>query len=153
MSLWVRTARVVSGVGLGAVAALHGVWAAGSSWPARDRRALGEAVVGNSEAFPGPRATATVAGVAATGALVTAGALGNGRGVVRVRRLAGLALLTRAAVGGDVALAALGMPAAKERFLRLDNRFYRPLCAVLGAAVLIGARRRPRTAHPEGTAL
>lgn len=152
MSLWVRGARVVSGIGLGAVAALHGVWAAGSSWPARDRRALGEAVVGGPDAFPGTGATAAVAGIAATGAVVTAGAFGNGRGVVRVRRLTGLALLTRAAVGGDVALAALGMPAAQDRFVRLDARVYRPLCAVLGVAVLIGAKRRPRPARTANTA-
>lgn len=144
MSVLVRGARVVSGVGLGAVSALHGMWAAGSHWPARDRSALAEAVVGNADALPSGRATATVAGVAAAGAILTAGALGNGKGVVRLRRLAGLALLTRAAVGGDVALAVLGLPPAKAPFTSLDNRFYRPLCAVLGLAAMVGSRRRQR---------
>lgn len=142
MSVLQGTARVISGVGLGAVGALHAAWAAGSHWPARDRRALGEAVIGNAEELPSGAATGVVAGVAAASGLITAGAFGNGKGIVRVRRLIGLALLARAAVGGDVALAALGMPPAKARFISLDNRFYRPLCAVLGIAALLGARRR-----------
>lgn len=146
MSVLVRGARLVSGVGLGAVSALHGLWAAGSHWPARDRFSLAEAVVGNADALPSGRATATVAGVAVAGAAITAGALGNGRGVVRLRRLIGIALITRAAVGGDVALAALGLPPAKSQFISLDNRFYRPLCAVLGLAAMVGSRRRSRSA-------
>ncbi|WP_125099101.1 DUF3995 domain-containing protein [Leucobacter chromiireducens] len=143
MSAFRRLSRVVSGVGLGVVAALHAAWASGSSWPARNRKELTELVVGNRRAMPSPRATATVAGVAGVAAVATAGAFGEGKAVVRGRRLVGLALLGRAALGGDVALALLDLPPAGKKFQRLDARWYRPLCAVLGLAVLCGARRRP----------
>ncbi len=150
MSAFRSVSRLVSGVGLGAVAALHAAWASGSTWPARNRQELAEAVVGNRNALPDRRATAAVAGIAGVAAVTTAGAFGESTALVRGRRLVGVALLGRAALGGDVALALLGMPPAGKRFLALDDRWYRPLCAVLGVAVLAGARRK-RNASPEGT--
>lgn len=135
-----RTARMVSGIGLGAVSALHAVWTAGSHWPARDRKTLAAAVIGNDTGFPSRAATATVALGASVAGVIAAGGLGSSPNMVRVRRVIGVALLTRAAAGGDVALAALGRPHGQPRFISLDNRFYRPLCALLGLATLIGAR-------------
>ncbi len=155
MSAFQGVARAVAGIGIGAVAAVHTAWAAGSTWPAGSRAELAEAVVGNRNAMPDRRATAVVAGVAAIAAVTAAGAFGESRAVVRGRRLIGAALLGRAALGGDVALAALGLPAAGERFRELDCRWYRPLCATLGTAALFGARasrRGDRNAEPRATA-
>ena len=41
-----RPPAMVAGAGLVAIGALHLVWAAGSSWPARTRRDLAQAVTG-----------------------------------------------------------------------------------------------------------
>ena len=73
---------------------------------------------------------------------MAAGALGESRLIVFGRRLAGVALIVRAVLGGEFALQVLGMGPADARFRRLDARYYRPLCAVLGIAVLLGSRRR-----------
>ncbi|MBL3698660.1 DUF3995 domain-containing protein [Leucobacter luti] len=142
MTTLTKTARSISGIGLGAVGAVHALWATGSHWPARSRGRLAEAVVGNADALPGPRACAVVAGAAVLAGGVAAGIGGEARLAVRARRLTGVALLARGALGGDVALAVLGLPPAKQRFRDLDNRWYRPLCGVLGLAALVGARSR-----------
>jgi len=134
-------ARVISWIGLTAVGGLHLCWSAGSSWPAKNRARLASATVGNARAMPAPGPTAVVGAAALVGGAVTAGALGESRLIVCGRRLIGLALLARAMLGGEVALRALGMGAPDPRFRRLDARAYRPLCAVLGAAVLLGSRR------------
>ena len=107
--------------------------------------------MGNSRAFPDAAGTAVVgAGAIAAGALA-GGALGEGRAATGARRVIGIALLARAALGGGPALAAMGLPPAGRRFRELDGTFYRPLCAVLGVATLIGAgggaRRRERGAR------
>jgi len=136
----VTLARFVAWLGLTAVGVVHAVWAAGSSWPAKNHKELSQLTVG-SQAQPTAAATAVVAATAITGGAVAAGALGEGRPVVTARRLAGGLLIARAALGGDAALSVLGLPKAGKRFIELDNRYYRPLCAVLGFAVLVGARR------------
>ncbi|MCD2498314.1 MULTISPECIES: DUF3995 domain-containing protein [Microbacterium] len=134
-------ARVISGIGLAGVGVLHLCWSAGLNWPAKNRARLASATVGNARAMPAPGPTAVVGAVALVGGVVTAGALGESRLIVSGRRLIGLGLLTRAVLGGEVALRVLGMGPADPRFRRLDARAYRPLCAVLGAAVLLGSRR------------
>lgn len=134
--------RLVAWAGLTAAGVLHAIWASGSPWPAKNRRRLGEAVVGNAKAMPEAEATWAVAGAAFTGAALVAGGFGEGRVAVGLRRLMGAGLVARAALGGDAALAALGLPPAGKRFRELDRRYYRPLFAVLGLAVLAGARRR-----------
>ncbi|MFF2272201.1 DUF3995 domain-containing protein [Agromyces sp. NPDC058136] len=136
----VRTSRAVAAVGLVGVGALHAAWASGSSWPARSRRELADAVVG-SDAAPAPLATAAVAVAATAGGIVAGGALGDRPIAVVGRRAAGLALIARAVVGGPVACRLLGLPEPSDRFRKLDARWYRPLCAVLGVAALLGARR------------
>ena len=134
-------ARVISWIGLTGVGGLHLWWSAGSSWPAKNRARLASATVGNAHAMPAPGPTAVVGAAVLVGGAVTAGALGESRLIVCGRRLIGLALLARAVLGGEVALRALGMGPPDPRFRRLDARAYRPLCAVLGAAVLLGSRR------------
>ena len=136
-----RLARLTGWAGLTAAGALHAIWATGSSWPAKSSKRLGEAVVGNAHAMPDARATWSVAGAALFGAAVAAGGLGEGRAAVGLRRLMGAGLLARAIVGGDVALSTLRLPAPGERFRELDRRCYRPLFGVLGASLILGARK------------
>lgn len=144
MRFLTKTSRLVAWTGLTAVGALHLAWAAGSNWPERNRKRLGEAVVGSSKMFPSPGATATVGGLALAAGAVAGGALGEGCAVVGARRAIGAALFARAALGGEAFASGLGLPPSGRRFLDLDRRFYRPLCAVLGAATLIGAGGKPR---------
>ncbi|MBL3687386.1 DUF3995 domain-containing protein [Leucobacter zeae] len=144
MSALTGIARFVGWAGLTSVGALHLVWASGSPWPERSRKRLAEAVVGSSKGMPDPGATALVGGAALVTGAIAGGAWGEGRAAVGVRRLVGAALLARAALGGDAALTALGLPAAGRRFRHLDRSIYRPLCTVLGLAVLVGARSRSR---------
>lgn len=136
----VGVSRVIAACGLVGVGLLHAMWASGSSWPARSRRELADAVVG-SEAAPAPVPTAAVAVAATAGGIVAAGALGDRPIAVAGRRAAGTALIARAVLGGPFACRVLGLPEPSDRFRELDARVYRPLCAVLGVAVLLGARR------------
>ena len=143
MSAITRTARLVSWAGLTAAGALHAIWASGSTWPEKNAKRLAEATVGSSQAAPSDGATWAVSGLALTGGAIAAGGLGEGKFVVGLRRLAGVALIARAAVGGDAVLDALGLPEPGRRFRELDRRYYRPAFGVLGAALLIGARKKP----------
>ncbi|WP_449276844.1 DUF3995 domain-containing protein [Leucobacter sp. GX24907] len=136
-----RTARLVGWAGLTSVGVLHAMWGAGSSWPAKNRKQLGKAVVGSAKAMPSAEAAWVVSGAAFSGAAVVAGGLGEGRVAVGLRRVIGLLLLVRGAAGGEAALRTLGLPEGGKRFNELDRRFYRPFCSTLGIAVLIGARR------------
>lgn len=136
----VTLARFIAWLGLTAVGVLHAVWAAGSTWPAKNRKQLAQATVGSNQ-NPDAQATAVVAVTAIAGGAVAAGALGESALPVAGRRIAGLALVARSALGGDAALSVLGLPKANKRFVELDNQYYRPLCAVLGVALLIGARK------------
>ncbi|QIM16332.1 DUF3995 domain-containing protein [Leucobacter insecticola] len=142
MGIVKRTARSVGTTGLLAVGALHLVWASGSSWPAKNGKRLSEAVIGNAKLRPSPEATLGVAAAAIGGGLVAGGALGEGRGVVALRRLMGFGLIARAVVSEELLMEALGLPESGQRFRQLNRQYYRPLCAVLGVAVLLGARDR-----------
>lgn len=133
--------RALAAVGLLGVGALHAAWAAGSSWPARDRRTLAEAVVG-SPAMPPAAACAVVAiGTGAAGALV-AGVGAQRRLAIAARRAAGLALIGRGLAGGIAAGRMLRLPSPNARFRHLDARYYRPLCCALGLATLLSSRQR-----------
>ncbi|PRI11642.1 DUF3995 domain-containing protein [Leucobacter massiliensis] len=134
-------ARLVGWAGLTGAGVLHAIWASGSSWPEKNSKRLSKAVVGSAKGLPDADATWGVAAAAVAGGAIAAGGLGEGRAVVGLRRLMGLGLLTRAAVGGDAALAALGLPEPGKRFRELDRRWYRPLFGVLGIALLIGAKK------------
>lgn len=144
MGIFTRTARSVGSTGLLAVGALHLVWASGSPWPAKNSKRLSEAVVGNSNVMPGTVATAGVAAVALGGGLIAGGALGEGCIVVSLRRLMGIGLLARAVVNEQLLMDALGLPTSGKRFRKLDQQYYRPLCAVLGVSLLVSARQRPQ---------
>ncbi|GAA1323906.1 DUF3995 domain-containing protein [Leucobacter albus] len=146
MGFVTRTARLVAWTGLTAAGAVHAVWAAGSSWPEKNHKRLGEAVVGNAKQQPSAQATAVVSGLAFAGGAVAAGGLGEGKFVVGVRRVAGVALIARAAFGGAAALRALGLAEPNKRFEELDQKYYRPAFAVLGTALLLGAKDKRKRA-------
>lgn len=135
-----RLSRLVAWAGLTTAGALHVAWAAGSPWPAESWTRWGEAVVGSSTMLPDPRVTGVVGVGTLVGGALAAGAFGEGETVVTVRRLLGIGLLARAVVGGSVTLEVLGMPPAGARFRELDRRFYRPLFALVGSALIRGAR-------------
>lgn len=135
-----RAARFAGWAGLTAAGALHAIWASGSPWPAKTQQQLAGAVAGDAEGLPDARATWAVAAAAFTGGAVAAGGLGERGAVVSARRVMGALRLTRALVGGGPALAALGLPTASRSFTDLDRRYYRPLFAVVGLAVVLGAK-------------
>lgn len=142
MSFLRGAARTVSWAGLTGIGALHAVWAAGSPWPAKNRRRLAEATVGTATETPSTLPTAFVAAAALAAGAVSAGALGEGRVATGIRRLVGCAFLIRGLLGGPAALAVLGMPKPGTIFVDLDSRYYRPLCLILALAAFVGAGRR-----------
>jgi hypothetical protein len=121
---------------LGAIGGLHVAWGLGSSFPAADPVWLADTVAGTNAA-PEPAAcfavggllfvaSGLVAGVLPVPPIVRrAGVLGVA-GVLAVRGLAGLTGRTERLVGWT--------PSA--RFVRLDRRFYAPLCSILAAGAL-----------------
>ena len=126
----------LAGAGLAGIGALQLVWATGSSWPARTRRDLAQAVTGGDE-VPGVIPCVIVGSGLLVAGGVVAGAGGASRtaGLVRLGVAAGLA--ARGLVGGTRIAALLGLPGADPRFTTLDQRVYRPLC--LGLAALVGS--------------
>lgn len=126
---------------MSAAGALHAIWASGSPWPASSAEHLADAVVGNSTRMPDGRATWVVAGGAFCAGAVVAGGFGEGRAVVACRRLMGLGLLARAIAGGEAALRVVRLPPPGERFRELDQRYCRPLSALLGLAILMSAKK------------
>lgn len=138
----VGLARTIGTLGLAAIGGVHAAWAKGSSWPAKNHKRLAKAAVGSSKGLPDEQAVAGVAVGSFVGSALAAGAFGEGRLVVGVRRLLGLCLLARGMLGGDAVLGAMGLPPGGKRFQALDERYYRPAATILGIALLIGARSR-----------
>ena len=98
--------------------------------------------MGQRMALPPAAPTAVVALGSAAAAIASAGGWGHGRIVRGGMRALGSVMLLRAALGGRAALALLGMPRPRERFLHLDRRWYRPAAAVLGVSLWVSAGRR-----------
>ncbi|MHA7306646.1 DUF3995 domain-containing protein [Arthrobacter sp. TMN-49] len=131
--------RIVSGSGLAVLSVLHTAWAAGSPWPAKSRAELAEVVVGQRVEMPSAASTAVVAAGVTGVSLLASGILGDGRMQRFGLRASGTGMLLRAILGGDIALAALRLPPAGDRFRRLDHRYYRPFAAVLGVSLWLAA--------------
>lgn len=140
-SICTRTAAA----GLAAIAGVHFAWGTGSAWPARDRAALADAVVGRRDGeVPSPAACFFVAGLLA----IAAALLGTPPAVAaRVRRAGVRTVVAVLALRGGVGLAGrtdlLSPGSSSARFRSLDRRFYSPLCLALAALALPGATTRP----------
>ncbi|MEH3078744.1 MAG: DUF3995 domain-containing protein [Quadrisphaera sp.] len=121
-----------------ALGLLHVCWALGSHWPASSGSDLADAVVG-AQALPARVPTAVVSVGLVSGAVIVSGALGR----PRARRSAAVALggafVARGALGGSAAARRITASAPSARFVRLDRRCYRPLCAAIGVALLVSA--------------
>lgn len=144
-----RVARA-AGVGvpavLVAIAALHAAWAAGSSWPAAEERALAERIFSQDERFaldgalPPAPLTAAVA-LALLAAAGTVRAVGSGR---PSRRLRGGAWAVAAAF---LARGVVYLPSdvrgggPQDSYQRWDLAVYSPLCLALGAGTALVTRR------------
>jgi hypothetical protein len=129
---------------LAGLSALHLAWAAGSAWPARSRSELSAVMAGRSE-VPGPVACVVVAtGLAGAAGLV--GGVGGDRPLARLARAgiaAGFVVRGVAGVTGNTRLLVSWTPAS--RFVRLDRRYYGPLCLAIAATAVrsgLGAGHR-----------
>lgn len=119
---------------LAALSALHVAWAIGSAFPFRSRHELANAVVGTEE-VPSPMACVAVAGALATGAALTADALPIAPTTRRsALRTMAVILGVRGALGLFGKTEALSPGSNSPRFIRLDRRFYSPLCLLLSCA-------------------
>src|SRR3954447_21972225 len=134
-----RSARSVERVGaatLLGIAALHGLWASGSSWPAKDRDELADLMAGRAGgSVPSPAACLTVATLLASASALV---IGRPRRLPRLRR-AGTAVVAgvlgvRGACGMAGRTDLLSPGSTSPRFRRLDRRYYSPLCLGLAAA-------------------
>lgn len=132
-------ARVPTTSILGGLAVLHAAWGFGSSFPFGDRRELADVVAG-TQAVPSPPECFGVSALLAVAALLVADA----RALPRpLRRLgvcgvaAVLALRGVAGVAGRTGSLVSWVPS--DRFVRLDRRYYGPLCLALasGAALSV----------------
>jgi hypothetical protein len=130
------TAGVVTASVLGAIGGLHIAWGLGSSFPAGDPEWLADTVAGTNT-VPEPVACFAVGGVLLVASGLVAGVLPvppivrragviGVAGVLTGRGLAGLAGRTERLVGWT----------PSPRFVRLDRRFYAPLCLTLAAGAL-----------------
>ena len=137
-----RAAGDVAAVGLAGAAAVHLLWASGSSWPAKDYDDLANLVVGRGP-FPSRPLTAVAAGLLMTASTIAVAANRPAPAqswVLRIGpKIVAATLLVRG-VGG-LAMSALGVGQASEQFRQWDLRLYSPLCIALGACVAIGAPR------------
>jgi hypothetical protein len=145
-----RAGALTASTALFGLSGLHAAWGAGCAWPAADRRALADAVIGTraragASAGTGPGVPASgmpgqAACFAVSGALAAAGALVAGwpaRRWPRLHRLGtcGVAgvLAGRGALGLTGQTRVVSPLSESELFLRLDRRVYSPACLALAA--------------------
>lgn len=139
--------------GLGALTALHAIWARGSTWPSADHDALAELVVGRRP-FPGSGLCWAVAGLLAGATAVSAAhadllPVPGGGASPPVRRAAGVlvgGLVIRGATG--IVASGLGLGGATPQYRRWDLALYSPLCLGLAGLLVLagptrGTARRP----------
>ncbi len=143
-SRFARTAASVAGVLLGAMAALHGLWATGITWPFGDKEALSETVFGApASMFPPPAATIAVAVALGAAAMLVTGRGGLwGAWMPRWVFSAGTwalaaVLFLRAVLFGPAAIGSDDINRAWELAL------YTPLCLLLAILCVVVARSDP----------
>jgi hypothetical protein len=129
----VRNAGTVS---LGALSALHVLWATGSAWPAADRASLA-AALGGFRDVPGPGACLMVAAALGGAATAVSGLPEPFETTGRAASAIAAAVLAARAVAGLTGR----MPHARRSatFAALDRRVYSPLSLALALAAAAGA--------------
>ncbi len=137
----VRIAAIVAGTLFGVIAALHGLWATGITWPFGDKDALSETVFGSpASTFPPPAATIVVTVLLAAAAMLVTGRAGLwGTWMPRWVFTAGTwtvatVLFLRAAFYGPAAIGSDDINRSWELAL------YTPLCLVLALLCAVVAR-------------
>jgi len=122
-----------------AIGVLHLVWASGSTFPFRTRRALNDAVIGR-QVTPGSAECVAVAVLLGTAAGVVTRA-DRARDPWSRAGAAGVAavLAVRAAFGFAGRTALLVRGSESRRFRRLDRSVYAPTCALLAAGAASAA--------------
>lgn len=136
-----RIAAIAASTLFGAIAALHGLWATGITWPFKDKEALSETVFGSpASTFPPPAATLAVTVLLAAAAVLVAGRAGlwgarTPRWVLSTGTwaVAGV-LFLRAAFYGP---AAIGSDAINRSW---ELALYTPLCLVLALLCVVVAQ-------------
>ncbi|MFH0518647.1 DUF3995 domain-containing protein [Streptomyces sp. M41] len=129
-----KIAGGTAALGLGAVAALHGIWTF-SPWPLEDRTEFALTVVGVAEAdLPSPQLTATVAAALGAAACLTAAEarLIPKAGPRRARRIALWTLSGVLGLRGVAGLVDSGLAGGSTSYARWDLALYSPLCLALG---------------------
>ena len=121
-------------VSLGALSALHVLWATGSAWPAADRQTLASAIGGFSR-VPGPGPCLAVAAALGVAAAAVAGLP---EPYTRAGRAASAVTATVLAARGFAGMAGL-MPHARRSasFAVLDRRVYSPVALTLACAAAV----------------
>ena len=137
-----RLPGAIAAVGLAGAAAIHFLWASGSSWPAEDYDELADLVVGRGP-FPSRPLTALVAAslISASAIAVTASRPAPSQSwPMRIGlKTVAAALLVRGTAG--LVWSSLPVGQASAQFRRWDRRLYSPLCIILGVCATLGGRR------------
>ncbi|HKJ10749.1 MAG TPA: DUF3995 domain-containing protein [Ornithinimicrobium sp.] len=136
-------ATAIAAGGLAGAAAVHALWASGSTWPAEDYDDLADLVVGRGP-FPSRPVTAVVAGLLTTASVlvVLAGTPSAAQSrIVRAGSTTVAIVLLVRGVGG-LGWEAVGVGQASEAFRFWDRRLYSPLCISLGVCATLGRRGR-----------
>ena len=136
-----RRAELAS-AGLGGLAALHVSWAAGSSWPLRDKATLSDAVIGH-DGLPSAAACLAVAGMLSAGSAFVAGWPADAQALQRIGAVGVVVAISLRGALGLAGLTHVVSPgSSSRRFRRLDRRIYAPLSLTLAALALPAARQR-----------
>jgi hypothetical protein len=135
MSARTRILPLAGATMLAGLSALHLTWATGSSFPASDGRRLAELVAGTADVPSAHACVVMGVGLGAASALVAG--VGGDRRVARCgRRAVAAGFLARGLAGltGNTHRLVPWTPAAT--FVRLDRRYYGPLCLAVAAAAV-----------------
>jgi hypothetical protein len=118
-----------------AIAALHVAWGLGSSFPFQSREELADSVVGTEE-VPSLKACMAVASLLVLSSALVAGLLPlPNRLRTFALRIVSAVLATRGVVGALGRTSAISPGSDSPAFVRMDKRFYSPLCLWLAAGV------------------
>jgi hypothetical protein len=137
-----RNAEHAAATALLGIAALHVLWAAGSSWPAEDREALADAMAGRvGGSAPSPTACLLVATLLGSASALVAG---RPQRLPRLRRTGTIGVSVVLGVRGACGMAGrtdlVSPGSTSSRFRRLDRHYYSPLCLALAATAASSAR-------------